>query len=454
MSVEDRGTDGHLGDRGGGRVAFVDEPGGQRAKQEPLGRNPVTPGERGADDLQRECPAGPGRPARRYAAGQVRSDDQWPGPDQHAGTRPSQQPVGMCLVSQGAIRVHIAIEDFGHGIGDHQVDPFEGRDQGLFRRGQRQAHGRQARVRTALRSGTVERLANRRQAALAARRRLLVRIGGGRRTGSGTRTPVGHIRAFVVEPFRQFPDGGHADLDDVDATLHQGSDLPERGRRARSTERRAQPGSLRVADQVEQLEPSRPIGVDSLEPSGGQPPGGLLGSRAPARIAQDLGLERQVDRSGCDVERELLCGQVVFDQRGCERQRHPSRQPVQPVADEALDDLRGKRPAGPIDAGHPEHPQHRSFLAAGRAGQGARTPRAGERVGQLQQPVDRAKIQRRARGRHPSPPAKRDGGRPGTRDRPGRRHPPRTGRQCRRIARRRARSPRSRPHRRSGSQPR
>ena len=82
-----------------------------------------------------------------------------------------------------------------------------------------------------------------------------------------------------------------------------------------------------------------------------------------------------------------------------------------------VDDLGGERPAGPVEAGDPEHPERGPLLAAGRADPGPGTPGTGEHLRQLDEPVDGAEVAGTAHARRPAARRRssvRSTGRPGT----------------------------------------
>ena len=94
---------------------------------------------------------------------------------------------------------------------------------------------------------------------------------------------------------------------------------------SRSVTPEPRPG--RLAEHVDRLATHGPLCVDPLDRGGRQAPGLDLGHGAPVGLAKQLGLEREVDRSRGDVQRELLRLEVVLEQGHRERQGDPVPRP-------------------------------------------------------------------------------------------------------------------------------
>ena len=113
------------------------------------------------------------------------------------------------------------------------------------------------------------------------------------------------------------------------------------------------------------------------------------GGRPAIRLAQELGLERQVDGTGRDIEGELLRLEVVLRQGHRERERDPAAESVCGAGEPAIDCSAGKRTPGSVQARHAEQAQQCPLLPQCRGRAGTRTPRAGERLGAVGELVDR-----------------------------------------------------------------
>ena len=202
--------------------------------------------------------------------------------------------------------------------------------------------------------------------------------------------PLGRLDAGRLHAVGELATDRHLDAEQVEPGPGQGGGLVERGIDIGFGERRPDPRPRRLAEQVEQLAPGDPVGVDALDRDADQPLG--LGDRdlAAIRLAQQLRLEGQVDRAGGDVERQLLGVEVVFGQRHRERQGDAAAEPVPGAGQPAVDRRAGQRPPRPIEPADAEQAQQRSLLAERGRGSSARAPRAGEGLGPLRQPIDRA----------------------------------------------------------------
>ena len=106
-------------------------------------------------------------------------------------------------------------------------------------------------------------------------------------------------------------------------------------------------------------------------------------------LAEQFCLEREVDRARRDVHRELPRFEVVLEQRHRERQRDAVAEGTRVSLQPAIDGRARQRPAGRVQAGHPEQAQDRPLLADRRGGTRASAPRAGERIRPRHQAVER-----------------------------------------------------------------
>ena len=159
---------------------------------------------------------------------------------------------------------------------------------------------------------------------------------------------------------------------------------------SRSVDAEPRPG--RIAEHVDRLATHGPLRVDPLDRGGRQAPGLHLGHRAPVGLAQQLRLEREVDRTRGDVQRELLRLEVVLEQGHRERQGDARPEAVRVAGQPAIDGGAGQRPARRVEPADPEQAQDRPLLADRRRGPGPRAPRAGQRLGPRHERVERPPI--------------------------------------------------------------
>ena len=316
-----------------------------------------------------------GTPTRR--SGATTSD---PGADHHDRPGAPVEPVGERVVGERPVRVDAGGDDLGHGVDLDEVDPLERGDDGVLGRPEGLRRGLEADVRRG--AAAASRSATRRTSASA--RWLPVGAGSIRACAAGRpRARPGAIRG----PRARRRAGGRP------ARARSGprpAARPPRRRPARSTSSSApsssvsvivdpDPRARRVAEQPGQLLPGDAVAVDPVERLARQPPRLGLGHRAPVRLAQELRLEREVDRARGDVERELLRVEVVLEQAHRERQRDPGAEALARPAHPAVDDGAGERPAVAVETGDAEEPQDRPLLAERRRGPGRRAERRRER---------------------------------------------------------------------------
>ena len=152
--------------------------------------------------------------------------------------------------------------------------------------------------------------------------------------------------------------------------------MPSHGRRASPSRSRSSRRATRSA-------------VHPLDRRAGQAGRLGLGDGASIGFPEQLGLEGEVDRAGCDVHGELLWLQVVFEQRHREGQGHAAAETVVGTREPAVDRPAGEWPAVAVQAVHPEQAQQRTLLSQGGRCAGAGAPGAGQRLGAVGQPVDR-----------------------------------------------------------------
>ena len=230
------------------------------------------------------------------------------------------------------------------------------------------------------------------QGTLAACRRGLGQVGLGRPWPAVARLPLLDDEAGVDHPVGQLATDRDLDPDEVDAGADEVGGLVERGVDIRLAERDAEPRPGRLAEDVDRLATHGPLRVDPLDGRGGQASGLDLGDGAPVGLAQQLGLERQVDRARGDVERELLRLEVVLEQGHRERQGDARPEAVRVAGQPAIDRGTGQRPARRIEPADPEQAEDRPLLADRRRGPGPRTPRPGERLRPRHERVERPPI--------------------------------------------------------------
>ena len=186
------------------------------------------------------------------------------------------------------------------------------------------------------------------------------------------RVPLGHVEAGVLQAIGHLTADRDLHAEQVVARGREDGDLVEGLVEIRLGDRRAEPRPASLTEQVQEFAPRDAVRVHPLDRRAGE--AGRLGLRDGASIGfpQQLGLEGEVDRAGCDVHGELLRLQVVFEQRHRKGQGHPTFKPVVGAREPAVDRAAGEWPAGPVHAVHPEEAQQRTLLP-----QGGRCSRAG-----------------------------------------------------------------------------
>ena len=296
------------------------------------------------------------------------------------------------VVGEGPVGLDGVGHDLGHRVRRDQVDPLERRHDRSFRRPEGRHDGRQPDVRAPSRGGTIGHPPEMGQATLTARRRGLGQVRLGRPWPTVTRLPGLDDEAGVDHPVGQLATDRDLDPDEVDAGPDEAGGLLERGVDVRFAERDAQPRPGRLAEDVDRLATHGPLRVDPLDGGGRQAPGLDLGHGAPVGLAQQLRLEREVDRPRGDVQRELLRLEVVLEQGHRERQRDARPEAVRVAGQPAIDGGTGQRPARRIEPADPEQAQDRPLLADRRRGPGPRAPRPGQRLCSRHERVERPPI--------------------------------------------------------------
>ena len=274
--------------------------------------------------------------------------------------------MGEGMIGERAVGVDPPVDDLGDDVRNRHVDSLERGDDRLLRRGEAGGDGRQPDIASSLGRRLVGNMAKAGEAALAAGR-------GGLAGGWDllVRPPAGHLDAGVVEPVGKLSTGWNSDPDQIGAVPDEVADRGPRFADLRRGQWQADPRSRCVAEQVEQPDP---LDCACRET------GGLgLGRGAAAEVAEDLGLEGEIDGSRRDLEGQRLGGEVVLDERGREWENDPAREPTGTAREIASYDLTGQRPPRPIEAGNPEQSEERSFAAGGRRGSGTGTPGPGQR---------------------------------------------------------------------------
>ncbi len=168
-----------------------------------------------------------------------------------------------------------------------------------------------------------------RQCTLAAgRRRVFIDVLSAARAGPISGPPYGGCHTGRFHAVSELAPDRHLDTEQVVAGRCQGGCLVERLVHLGFGERGPDPRPLGLAEQVHQFAPGHTVGIDPFDRSADHPT--RIGDRGiPAiRLAQELRLERQVDRSRGDIERKLLRVEVVLAHRDRERQRDAAAQPV------------------------------------------------------------------------------------------------------------------------------
>ena len=218
------------------------------------------------------------------------------------------QPSREGVVGERAVRVHATDDDLGDRIGLDEIDALERSHDGALGHAERRDRRTKTHVAPALGGDAVGRAPKSGEGALAARRRgvLFRHLVAPARPAPLAGSPFGRLDAGRLHPIRQLAADRHFDPEQVEAGRREGGGLVERLVDLRLGKRRADPRPRRLAEQVEQLAPGGPVGVDAVDRDVDQPAG--LGHRdlAAVGLAQELRFEGKVDRAGRHIERELL----------------------------------------------------------------------------------------------------------------------------------------------------
>ena len=362
VAREECPPDGDLGDRPRAGRGLVGQPRRQRADDDLVRQHAIPTRQGDAEELERERPAGPGRRVGRHAGRQVGRDDERARADEDRRPGAPAEPMGEGMVGEGAVGLDGVGHDLGHRIGREQVDPLEGGHDGALGRSER----RRRRSRAGRRRGAARRHGRSRDASRVIARWLPVgadSTSDRARPHRLARLPVADVEARVGHPVGQLAPDRHLDPDQVDAGGDQVGRLLEGGLDLGLAEGDPEPRPIRLAEHPDGLAPHRPLGVDPLDGGARQALRLGLGDDAPVGLAEQLALEREVDRPRRDVQRELLRLEVVFEQRHRERQGDPVPERARVAGQPAVDRRPGQRPSGGIEPAHPEQAQDRPFLA-------------------------------------------------------------------------------------------
>ena len=392
---------GDLGDGPGGRGGLVDDPCRQGPDRDLRGRDAVGLREGDREDLE-----GEGSAATRRGVGwdpdpKVGRHDERPGPDQQDRAGPPVQPMREGVVREGAVGIDAGRDDLGHRVGLDDVDPLEGRDHRVLRRPEGGRGRRQPDVAAPLGREAVGEMAQLGERPLAAGGRrvdlLCVRPG----PDGGRRVAIRDLEADALEPLRQLPADRHLDPDQVRARRDQLVHLVERALEVRLHDRRPDPRRGGLTEQVDDLAPGDPVGIDPVDR--GRGPAASPRPRPPRRRS---GRRRRSDsrpRStdpGRHVEGELLRVEVVLEEAHRERQGDAPAEAAPVAREPAIHGRTGERPAGRVEPGDPEQPEHRPFLTERGRRPRTRRERGGQGIGAFDETVERAPV-----GPHPVPPA-------------------------------------------------
>ena len=381
----------HLGGDPGGCVGLVREPRRMGAHQQSILGHAIATRERHADELHRERPSGSRRHVRRDTGREVRGHDERTRPDGDERVCPPVEAPREGVVRQGTVRRDATDDDLRHRIRLDDVDPFERGNDGAFGDAQRRHRGRDPDVAAPFRRDAVGDEPQAGQGALAPGRCQVAVIEPRRRDRARAaiwRFPLRSVHPGVVESSGQFAPDRHLHAQDVEAGRRQGRGLVQGTAQAGFGECRAEPRLARLAEQRDELAASDPVGVDTIEGQRDEARRLGLGHRSPIRLAEQLGLQGEVDGAGCHVEGQLLRLDVVLEQGHRERQGDPATGRAGRTGRPAIDRRAGQRSAGAVEPRDPEQAQDRALLPERRGRPGARTPRAGQRVGALVESVE------------------------------------------------------------------
>ena len=233
------------------------------------------------------------------------------------------------MVRQRSIRFDHAADDLGHGVRPDDVDPLEGSDDRALGRAERRRDRGETDIGAPPGRGLIERIAQTGERPLAPRRREIRCLRLGRSVVAVTRVPFGDFQPRVDHPVGELPADRDLDPDEIDTGADHRGRLVERCLDVGLMERDPEPRPPGLAEHPDGLAADDALRIDAVDGRGHQPRRFRLGDDPPVALAQELALERQVDRPGCDVERQLLRVEVVFE-RGPSRTagRCPTRVPA------------------------------------------------------------------------------------------------------------------------------
>ncbi len=314
----------------------------------------------------------------RQAGGEVRGHDERARTDRDERVRAPVQAPCEGVVGEGAIRIHAANDDLGDRVRLDEVDPLEGGHDGALRDAEWRDRRAEPDVAAPLGGHPIGRRAAGGPAPAGCRtapgHRELVRTTGARplrRPGVPLRR---RRRRPIVHAVGQLATDRHLDPEQVEPGRRRGP-RPRRGPRRDRARTSVVPSHGRGASPSRSSSSRRATRSASMRSTAMSASRRASASARPATVglAQQLGLEGEVDGARRDVERELLRVEVVLEQGHRERQGDAAAQPVPGARQPAVDGRAGQRPAGPVETRHAEQAQQRALLAerGRRAGAGA-----------------------------------------------------------------------------------
>src|SRR5439155_5934485 len=200
------------------------------------------------------------------------------------------------MIGERPIGGDMAVHDLGQWIGDRHVDPLEAGHDRALRDAERRRHDPEANIATALGGGLVEIAPEAAEGPLAATRSLLenARIGIGE---SAARTPHRGVAARLPEPLAELAPDRDLNLEQIGSGLDRAACLAQGTREIGLADRRADPGLMRLAEEIDELRSRRSVRVDAFDGSGDQATRLLPRDRPPVGLAAQRRPRAEADRA-------------------------------------------------------------------------------------------------------------------------------------------------------------
>ena len=355
-------------------------------------RQSVAAGERDRDELEGEGAPGPDRRIRRHAAGEIRPDDEGTRPDARSRHRPGR-------AAPGRRRGRRAPDPGRRG---RRRSPTSGSDRATSIRSKpattapsgapsgRRDHP-EPDVAAALGGGLVERATQAAERPLAAGRRQVEGVRRGGRAGcaaarsAARRRPAGAARSARGRSAPRRRAGPHP----ASTAARASSRAPARSGSPIAAPIHGRRGSPRTSISSERA--VRFASIRSIAAATSR----AASSSAIARRSGSRSSDASIPRSTAPeaTSSASRCGSTSYSARAIANgQDDAAAEPVRPAGEIAVDDRPGQRPAGGVEPADPEHPEQRPLAADRRGAARPGRPRAGQRLGALEQAVERSEV--------------------------------------------------------------